>query len=645
MPSPDDPGSSTADVVAYAVAALVYAAGSYLLVDRRAYAALLGLGGASVSGEAHWLIPLSIMGNTLVFLLPALVVASALSASGRRRAGFVCFAGLGGLGAGILSVDLRAYADFGRHLTEVLRFASLKGGGRAAGGISQWLWPSLEHIGVATVAVTVAAYACRAALARPVQRASRAFRGTLGVLSLTSVLVGAGGPVVLAGGYQHSVLVERLFAALPIDLRPGRDRVQHFDNPALDRLSVGLAHSYKEEFPRVLAQHPVAATTHIPVAKRPNLILIVLESLRADALSHATMPRLDAWADGGLRLTDHYAGSNYSEAGLFTLLYGRSPLVYHAALDNKVKADALVLFKRAGYRTAYFSGHPVVWMRREEFINPHTFDSFVHYDKGPWIDWDRHAMASMVKAANATSARPLFGVVFLISSHFEYRYPKKYERHLPVIDNVHFSVTQMSSLGADARVPLTNRYHNSLAFLDDLVGDAIARLDPKKNVIVLTGDHGESLFDDGRIGHGYSFADVIAQTPMAIVGPGVPERRDGDPTLHADVLPTLAHLVAGKHVELPECAGRDLLQPGPPRTSLLLAHASFDRRSADALLISGGNRLRLTMGLRQPSVTLRGFENKLGHLLPDQSRGIADGQGLVRDFSRELLVATGHAAR
>ncbi len=627
------------------MSAVLYAIGSWLLIDRRAFASLLGVGGAALSGDERWLVPLGIMGNTLVFLLPALVVASALSLRGFRRAALGCFAGLGGLGAGILSVDLRSYADFGRHLVEVLHFASLEGGGRAAGGIGQWLWPSLEHVAFSTLAVLAVTYGCRELLARPVRRASRSFRGTLGVLSLTGVLAGAGGPVLIAGGYRDSVVLERLFAAMPIDLRPRRGSVQHFSDPELDRLSVGLSREYARAFPRLLAQHAVASTTHIPVANRPNLIIIVLESLRRDALSHARMPRLDAWANGGLRLTNHYAGSTYSEAGLFTLLYGRSPLIYHAALDNKVKPDALVLFERAGYRTGYFSGHPVVWMRREEFINPHTFDSFVHYDKGPWPDWDRHAMASMVEAANAAHKRPLFGVVFLISSHFEYTYPKEYERHLPVDNTVHFSVTQMDSLGAASRIPLSNRYYNSLAFLDDLVADAIAKLDPTKNVIVLTGDHGESLFDDGRYGHGYSFADVIARTPMAIVGPGVPLRRDGDPTLHADVLPTFAHLVAGKHVELPDTMGRDLLQPGPARTSLLLAHTSFDHRTADALLVSDGNRLRLTLGLYHPTVTLRGFEDRLGHLLPNQSRGAADADQLLGEFSRQLVLAGGRTDR
>lgn len=645
MPRRDDTESGAADVVAYAMSAVLYAVGSWLLVDRRAFASLLGLGAAGLTGDERWLVPLGIMGNTLVFLLPALVVASALSLRGRRRTALACFAGLGGLGAGILSVDLRAYAEFGRHLVELLRFVSLEGGGRTAGGIGQWLWLSLEHVGLCTLAVLAVAYACRELSARLVRRTSRTFRGTLGVLSLTGVLAAAGGPVVLAGGYQHSVRVERLFTALPVDLRPTRDSVQHFSDPALDRLSVGLSREYKREFPRLLAQHAVAAGTHIPAVHHPNLLVIVLESLRTDALTHAWMPRLDAWADGGLRLTRHYAGSNYSEAGMFALLYGRSPLVYHATLDNKVPPDALVLFKRAGYRTAYFSGQPVVWMRSEEFINPHTFDIFDHNDKGRWIDWDRHAMASLVKVANASNKRPLFGVVFLMSSHFEYRYPKKYERYLPVDNSVHFSVTQMDSLGAASRIPLTNRYHNSLAFLDDLVTNSIDQLDPQKNVIVVTGDHGESLYDDGRYGHGYSFADVIAETPMAIVGPGVPRRRDDDPTLHIDVLPTLAHLVAGRHVELPDAQGRDLLEPGPARTSLLLAHASFDHRTADALLVSDGNRLRLTLGLYRPTVTLRGFEDRLGHLLPDQSRGVADADNLLREFSRQLVLAGGRADR
>lgn len=65
MPRRDDLESGAADVVGYAMSAVLYAVASYVLVDRRAFASLLGVGGAALVGDERWLVPFGIMGNTL----------------------------------------------------------------------------------------------------------------------------------------------------------------------------------------------------------------------------------------------------------------------------------------------------------------------------------------------------------------------------------------------------------------------------------------------------------------------------------------------------------------------------------------------------------------------------------------------------
>jgi arylsulfatase A-like enzyme len=249
-------------------------------------------------------------------------------------------------------------------------------------------------------------------------------------------------------------------------------------------------------------------------------------------------------------------------------------------------------------------------MRQEAFIAPEFFDRFEHDDRGTWVEWDRRALDKLVARANAPDQKPLFALAFLMASHFEYQYPPEFEKFVPAQTELRFG-TPMSTLGADAAPVLMNRYKNCMGFLDATVTDAIERLDPGKNLVIVTGDHGESIFDDGRFGHGYSFADVVARTPMAIVGPNVPLKSEPGVTEHADLLPTLAHALGGASGPV-ELAGRDLLANHAQNSGILLAHTAWDGSLADALLVSGELRVRLDLELREPELQLRGFEDELG---------------------------------
>jgi membrane-anchored protein YejM (alkaline phosphatase superfamily) len=404
----------------------------------------------------------------------------------------------------------------------------------------------------------------------------------------------------------------------------------------LAELSEGLRTMYRSKFPLIYAAKPTDGRALALNDHRPNVIIIALESFRRDGMSSEWMPKVDAWSRGGLRLRRHYTGSIFSEAGLFALLYGRSPLVYHSVLDAGVRPQLCETLRHSGYRCGYFSGHPKVWFRREEYINDRTFDEFVHDDTGDWNQWDRTALKNLVRAARATGKKPLFGMVFLMSSHFEYQYPPEYERHLPVTRDLTWETTRMSVLGPESREPLLNRYRNTLAFLDDALDQTIRALDPKQNLIIITADHGESFNDDGRFGHGSVFSDVVARVPMAIVGPGIEPAEFDEPTLHVDVLPTVVHALAGHSVSIAHAHGRDLLARQPARESLLLAHCDPNRDSAEALLLRGDRRVRLHLGLQAPTLQLLGLEDDRARLVVDHHLDSTQVQQLLAAFEGQL---------
>src|SRR5262249_53427245 len=159
-----------------------------------------------------------------------------------------------------------------------------------------------------------------------------------------------------------------------------------------------------------------------------------------------------------------------------------------------------------------------------------------------------------------------------------------------------------------------NRYLNALGFVDDLLGDFLQGLDPTRNMVVVTGDHGESFYDDGTWMHfGGMLSEVQTRVPMVIRGPGIVPGVISRATLHSDLVPTVLHALAGRAVPLEHVYGRDLLAGEWPDDALLAKPG----RSSDAILVRGKERLDVRVSLESPSLYTRGMVDANGHLQRD----------------------------
>ncbi len=607
----------------------------WLFAQRAHYLALESLALPRPTAEELLALRWTVWGETALPLVPCAFAASL--ALGRRRAqlGWALFV-LGSSACLVFSaLDLQLYLALGHHVSELLRFAFVPGALGVGGGSTQWALLVLRALLLSAPLVGASAWLGARIVAWVSVAASSALRRVLAGLVLGAVFALVGLPYFFAPFFVHTAVREGLAAELawrPEFGASAQGSRANFSEPSWAALEHGLRASYARLFPLVFSQHRLTSSSK--PGKRPNVLLIVVESFREDSLTPERMPRMFAWAQRGLFAHAHYGGSTYSEAGAFSLLYGRSPLLFDYTLDTHQEPTWCALAHQLALQCSYYSGHPKIWMRREEFLNPARVDHFVHDDRGDWNQWDRTALAGAVQAIRTPNAPPAFATVLLMSTHFEYQYPPEYARHLPVSTEASWATTNLAALDASNRAPLMNRYLNALAFTDDLVADAISALDPNETVIVFTGDHGESIGDDGRFGHGYGFPDVITRVPFAMVGPGIPPRGLEGPSLHSDVLRTLWH-VLGQDTSGPAEA-RDLLVDAPPRKSLLLAHCAYSHDVADALLLSEGMRLRLELGLREPSVRLRFAEDSLGHALPTAALPPARVAAMIAAFEHEL---------
>ncbi|MEZ4404501.1 MAG: Tex-like N-terminal domain-containing protein [Kofleriaceae bacterium] len=122
-------------------------------------------------------------------------------------------------------------------------------------------------------------------------------------------------------------------------------------------------------------------------------------------------------------------------------------------------------------------------------------------------------------------------------------------------------------------------YDSAISYHDERLGELVASLKRlgiyDQTMIVVTADHGEELFEDGRCGHGGSLRDSLVRVPLLIhypprIQPGVVE----EGVEEVDVLPTILDAVGAAPVAALQGASLAPLSAGIGRGWLRPSYAS-----------------------------------------------------------------------
>src|SRR5262249_56281901 len=102
-------------------------------------------------------------------------------------------------------------------------------------------------------------------------------------------------------------------------------------------------------------------------------------------------------------------------------------------------------------------------------------------------------------------------------------------------------------------------YDGALAYVDQQIGrllEGLAGSRPgRERLVVVVGDHGESLGEHDEVSHGILAYDATLHVPLVVAGPGFPAGRRSDALARpVDVAPTL--LAAARAVPRPGSNGR-----------------------------------------------------------------------------------------
>jgi choline-sulfatase len=289
--------------------------------------------------------------------------------------------------------------------------------------------------------------------------------------------------------------------------------------------------------------------------QRPNIILISVDTLRADRVSAEATPNIDKLTHGGTSFTQETSMVPLTLPSHVSMLTSTYPFV-SGVEDNGERlgpgAGTLAGTLRAnGYQTAAFLGSFVLDRRFGLDQGFETYDSPVALlnsggDAGD-IKRKGQAVADAGEAWLSThSDRPFF--LFL---HF-------YDLHTPY------------DLSAAEEAKFGKGYHGELSYIDHVIGglrDYLAAHDlVNQSLIVFTSDHGEGLGDHGESTHGFFIYQSTLHVPLIIHWPAgatpMPERVDTPASL-LDLSPTILDAV---RIPTPQAMeGKSMLASGQPR--------------------------------------------------------------------------------
>ena len=163
--------------------------------------------------------------------------------------------------------------------------------------------------------------------------------------------------------------------------------------------------------------------------QRPNVLMVVLESLRHDALTPQIMPNTSALAASARVYDRHFSTGNATRYGLFGLLYGLPGGYWQSMLDEQRGSQLFKVLGQQGYDLHLYGSAP---MYSPEFDRTAFADVRDQLHQGPpglgSEGRDSSIVASLQKDIRASQAAhtPWFGFVFLDSTHAPYHMPAGY---------------------------------------------------------------------------------------------------------------------------------------------------------------------------------------------------------------------------
>ena len=380
-----------------------------------------------------------------------------------------------------------------------------------------------------------------------------------------------------------------------------------------------------------------------PTDPRPNVVLVSIDTLRADHLGsygyeRDTSPFLDSLAARGKLFENAFAQASWtlpSHMSLFTSTY---PGTHRVETSRRALSPAIpTLTERlrdAGYATAGY----VSWIYlKSEYGFGRGFDRYVELlpDESQVDSATHHSVRAeafverslewVSETAEARDEGPLRGkpwflFLHLFDPHMSYEPPLDMaQRFDPSLEGVeagsHEFLSQYIDGLHDGDAPAVPPdvlrrakalYDGEIRYVDEALRRFFGELESQglleNTVVVVTSDHGEEFDDHGSMeGHQWTLYDEVLRVPLFVVGPGVEPGVEDRMVQSIDVAPTILDLVGfATRAEVPGTVEEQVPGTFEGRSLLPLLRGEENEAEWDELNFSQIRRFNLKWALRTP---------------------------------------------
>ena len=308
-----------------------------------------------------------------------------------------------------------------------------------------------------------------------------------------------------------------------------------------------------------------------------NLLVVTLDTTRADRLgpygfNRGTTPHLDHFAEDAVVFEHATAAVPLTFPSHTTIFTGEYP-TRHGIRDNGgffLDASATTMaevLQAAGYATGAFIG---AWVLESRWGLSQGFDKY-----SDQFDLSKYKIVSLgtvqkkgeevvndaITWLDTVKTKKFFGWVHLYDAHTPYEPPEPFASQFP-----------------------NQPYLGEIAYADSQVGRLLDWLKAnsldQNTVVVVTGDHGESLGDHGEATHAYFVYDSTMHVPLIVKTPWNDKGRNASMVSSADIFPTVLDLLGLPPVKGPidgTSLAAGIVDPGAPVGGTAYAETYFPR--------------------------------------------------------------------
>jgi len=329
-----------------------------------------------------------------------------------------------------------------------------------------------------------------------------------------------------------------------------------------------------------------SAPTRSP-RKKPNVLLVVMDTVRADSLSYAgydrkTSPTLDRLAEQSYVFTQAVSVGGNTPTAMAGIMTGRWS---HYRMDPDWTAEqwtprawfGMERFYRSDEELGIPTATPALAERLSMagyttagYINNAYLKRGFHFDRG----FDRYddtfrkngrvpyghgedATAEAIEFLESNQDLPFFLYVHYMDAHAPYRPPEPFRSKFLDSDKdlgdtpelVKRFDTGLKPDDADAEEITAHMravYDGSIAFIDDCIGQVLEAVEEAgqadNTIVVVTADHGEEFFEHGRTGHKGGLYEEIVRVPLLIYVPWAAGGTVDQSVRNFDLMPTILEL-------------------------------------------------------------------------------------------------------